>query len=72
MNARVNINVHIPVSNMDELRKALNVLGTYDLLVGVPADGMRDKADAANQGKGTTARTMKTVKRGRIVRSGRK
>lgn len=52
MPVSVNINVHIPVSNMEDLRKALDSLKDYDLLVGVPADDERKSSD------GKTARTV--------------
>lgn len=45
LNATINVNLNIPVSNMESLRQALSALKEYDLLVGVPADAGRKAGD---------------------------
>jgi hypothetical protein len=52
MNTSVNVHLHIPVSNLDSLRSALDALKEYSLLVGVPADEDR----TGEGGPGSTAR----------------
>jgi hypothetical protein len=45
MNTSISVHLHIPISNMDGLRSALDALKEYDLLVGVPRDEDRTSAE---------------------------
>jgi hypothetical protein len=45
VNTSVNVHLHIPVSNLGQLKIALDALKEYSLLVGVPADEDRTSAE---------------------------